>query len=64
MHYLPFCHSMAYIDSILSHNNLCFNFNITVTNFLVSHTCEIRFRDAIGRSTVHMYSEAKILKHD
>ena len=36
-----------------------------MTNFLVSHTCEIKFHDAIGLSTVHiMYSNAKILKHD
>ena len=31
---------------------------------VVSHTCEIRFHDIIGQSTVHMYSYAKILKHD
>ena len=30
---------------------------------MVSHTCEIRFHDVIGQSTVHMYSCAKILKH-
>ena len=30
---------------IISHNNLCVQCNITITNFLVSHTCEIRFND-------------------
>ena len=47
----------------LSHNNPCFQCDITVTNFLVLHAYEIRFHDAIGQSTVHMYSYAKILKH-
>ena len=46
-----------------SHNNPCFQCNIAITNFLVSYTCEIRFHDVIGQSTVHMYSYAKILKH-
>ena len=32
-------------------------------NFLVSHTCEIRFHDVISRSTEHMYSNAEIPKH-
>ena len=44
-------------------NNPCFQCNIAITNFLVSHTCEKRFHDVIGQSTVHMYSYAKILKH-
>ena len=39
----------------LSHNN--------PKNFLVSNTCEIRFHDVIGQSTIHMYSYAKIQKH-
>ena len=34
-----------------------------MTNFLMLHTCEIRFHDVIGQSTVHMYSYAKILKY-
>ena len=37
----------------------CFKCNIAITKFLVSHTCEIRFHDVIGRSTLHMYSNAK-----
>ena len=45
---------------LLPHNNLCVQFNIAITNFFVSHTCEIRFNDIIGRRTVHMYSYAKI----
>ena len=47
---------------ILSHNNPCFRCNIAITNF-VSHTCEIRFNDVIGQSTIPMYSYAKIQKH-
>ena len=43
---------------ILSHNNPCFLCNIAITNFLVSHTCEISFHDLIGQSTVPMYSSA------
>ena len=38
----------------LSHNNTCFLGNIAITNFLVSHTCKIRFHDVIDR-TVHVY---------
>ena len=45
------------------YNHPCFQCNIAITNFLVSNTCEIRFHDVIGQSTVHMYSYAKILKH-
>ena len=48
---------------ILSPNNTCFQCNIAITNFLVLHTCAIRFHDVIGQSTVHMHSYAKILKH-
>ena len=48
-------------DRLLSHNNPCFQYNIAITNFLVSHTLEIRFHDVIGQSSVHMYSYAKIL---
>ena len=47
----------------LSHNNPCFPFNTAITNFLVSNTCEIKFHDVIGQSTVPMYTSAKILKH-
>ena len=47
----------------LSHNNPYFPCNIAITNFLVLHTCEIRFHDVIGQSTVHMYSYAKIPKY-
>ena len=47
----------------LSHNKLCFQCNIAITNFLVSNTCEIRFHDVMGQSSVPMYSYAKILKH-
>ena len=50
-------------DTILSHNNPCFQRNIVITNFLVTNTCEIRFHVIIGQSTVPMYSYAKILKH-
>ena len=46
-------------DAILSHENPCFQCNIAITNFLVSNTCEIRFHDVIGQSTVSMYSYAK-----
>ena len=46
----------------LSHNNACFHCNITITNFLVSHMCELRFDDIISQSTVPMYSYAKIPK--
>ena len=47
----------------LSHNTPCFQCNIASTNFLVSHTCEIRFHGVIGQNTVRMYSYAKILIH-
>ena len=46
---------------VLSHNNPYFQCNIAITNFLVSHTCEIRFHDVIGESTNDV--KAKILKH-
>ena len=54
-----------YSINFLSHNNPCFQCtcSIAITNFLVSHTCEIRFHDVIGQSTLYMYSYAKILKH-
>ena len=48
---------------LLSHNNPCFQCNTAITNFLISNTCEIRFHDVIGQSTVPMYSYAKVLKH-
>ena len=44
----------------LSHSNPCFQCYIAITNL---QTCGIRFHDAIGQSTVHMYSYARILKH-
>ena len=50
-------------DKSLSHSNPSFQCNIAIANFVVSHTCEIRFHDVIDQSTVHMYSYAKILKH-
>ena len=51
------------MEFLLSHNNPCFRCDIAITNFLVSHTCEIRFHDVIGRSTVYMYFNAKVPKH-
>ena len=42
-------------DSVLSHKNSCFPCNIAITNFLVLHTCEIKFYDVIDR-TVHMFT--------
>ena len=56
--FLSFLHVM-----LLSHNKPCFQCNTAITNFLVSNTCEIRFHDVIGQSTVPMYSYAKILKY-
>ena len=49
--------------NVLSYNNPCFHCNIAITNFLVSHTCELKFHDVIDLSAVHMYSYAKIRKH-
>ena len=40
---------------LLPQNNLCFPCNITITNFLIVYTCEIRFCDVIYR-TVHMFT--------
>ena len=37
-------------------NNPCFSCNIAITNFLVSHTCKIRFHDVIGQNTVPMFT--------
>ena len=48
---------------VLSHNTPCFQSNIAITNFLVSHMRELRFHDVIDQSTVSMYSCSKILKH-
>ena len=45
---------MHHVDAFLSHNNSCFQCNITITNFLVLHTCEIRIHDVIGR-TIHIF---------
>ena len=50
-------------NTFLSHNNPCFQSNIAITNFLVLHTCQIRFNDVIGRCTAPMYSYAKIPNH-
>ena len=50
-------------NKYLTPNNPCFQCNTAITNFLISNTCEIRFHDVIGQSTVPMYSYAKILKH-
>ena len=47
----------------LSYNNPCFQCNIAITSFLISHTCGIRLHDVICQSTVPMYSYAKIPKH-
>ena len=40
---------------ILSHNNPCFRCKIAITNFLVSQTCEIRFLEVIGQSTLYLF---------
>ena len=45
----------AFCDPTLSHNNLCFQCNIAITNFLVSNMCEIRFHDIIDR-TIRMFT--------
>ena len=37
-----------------SRNNPCFQCNIAITIFLVSHTREKRFHDVIGQSTVYL----------
>ena len=50
---LLFTMSFSIWESVLSHKNPCFPCNIAITNFLVSNTCEIRFHDVIGQSTVH-----------
>ena len=34
---------------------------MAITNFLVSHTCEIRFNNVTGKNTVSMYSYEKVL---
>ena len=49
--------------NVICIHNICFKCNITITNFLVSHTCEIRIDDVVGQSTVPIYSYAKIPKH-
>ena len=53
----------ANVVTDLSHNNRCFQCNIAIMNFHVSHTCEIRFHDVRGQSTVYMYSYANIPKY-
>ena len=47
----------------LSHNNPCFQCNIAITNFLISHTYDKIFHDVIGQSTAHMYSYARSPKY-
>ena len=42
-------------DIFLSHKNPCFQCSIAIMNFLVSHTCEIGFHDAVDQSTVHLH---------
>ena len=65
-----FLHADKKIDNkkkstqFLPHSNTCFQCDIAVTNFLGSHTCKIRFHDVIYQGIVHMYSYAKVLKHD
>ena len=44
---------MCRVNYGLSHNNCCFPCNIVITNFLVSHTCKIRFHDVIYRTVRH-----------
>ena len=39
-------------QTFLSHNNPCFQYNIAITNFLVSYTREIRFHYVRGLSSV------------
>ena len=51
---VPIVKFSVYPKTSLSHNNPCFQCDIAITNFLVLHTCEIRFHDVIGRS-VHVY---------
>ena len=60
-----------YFKFILSHNNRCFQCNMTISNlfyfnylfiYFVLHTCEISFQDVIGQSTIHIYSYGKVLK--
>ena len=60
---LTYCTHYSYSNIILSHNNPCFQCNIAIMNFLVSHMCEARFNVVTGQSTVPMYSYAKIHKH-
>ena len=46
-----------YFYHIITHN-ACFPCNIAITNFLVSHTCEIIFHDVTDR-TVHMFTSRR-----
>ena len=46
--------SVKNMDNVSSHNSPCFRCNIAITNFLVSHTCEIKFNDVIGQSTLYL----------
>ena len=43
------------MDFYLSHNNPCFQRNVAISNFLVSHTIEIRFHDVISQSAINVY---------
>ena len=38
------------MNSDLSHSNPFSKCNIAITNFIVSHTCEIRFNDVIVKA--------------
>ena len=43
-------------DFYLSHNNPYFPCNVAITNFLVSHTYNIRFHDVALYRTVRMFT--------
>ena len=65
-HFLLFhqCFLLSFSKNVFRHKTTLVSNEIpAITNFLVSYTCEIRFHDVIGQSTVPMYSSAKILKH-
>ena len=48
--YLAQSTSLTITEVDLSHNNPCLLCNITITNFLVLHTCEVRFHDVIDHT--------------
>ena len=49
------CSRQFLTNVVLSNSNPRFQCNVAITNFLLSHTFEIRFRDAIDR-TLHMFT--------